>query len=232
MQTPLDHQVEAGQRRPDPVTALTVACAWFEQGRRLEMGPLAEEVGVSRATLFRWVGSRDELLGEVIWSLAAGALERADLAETGPRDADRIAAVLGRFAASAAETPAFTDFVAKEPDRALRILTARTGVFQVRLVAAVEDLLVREGIAEGATEGARSITSRDLAALAVDVAQGLIHADVISGQAPDPIRIRHAIRRILQDPQPAEVDPDRSSPPGSPADPIRPRPGSDPGSPR
>ena len=35
------------------------------------MSALADELGVNRVTLYRWIGSRDRLLVEVIWSLAA-----------------------------------------------------------------------------------------------------------------------------------------------------------------
>jgi len=34
------------------------------------MGVLADELGVNRVTLYRWFGSRDDFLVEVIWSLA------------------------------------------------------------------------------------------------------------------------------------------------------------------
>jgi hypothetical protein len=38
------------------------------------MTSLAAELGVNRVTLYRWVGSRDVLMVEVLWSLAASTL--------------------------------------------------------------------------------------------------------------------------------------------------------------
>ena len=67
----------APDRRPDPLTAFRVARGWFLAGRRIEMQELAAELGVNRATLFRWVGSRDDLLAEIIWSLAEPTLKHA-----------------------------------------------------------------------------------------------------------------------------------------------------------
>ena len=39
------------------------------------MSGLAEDLGVSRVTLYRWVGSREHLLVEVIWSLGRRTLD-------------------------------------------------------------------------------------------------------------------------------------------------------------
>src|SRR5262245_25508423 len=63
---------EPGARRqPLPEDVLHAARRRFLRGERVDMNDLAREVGIGRATLYRWVGSRDQLLGEVLWSLAA-----------------------------------------------------------------------------------------------------------------------------------------------------------------
>ncbi|HEX9520008.1 MAG TPA: helix-turn-helix domain-containing protein [Streptosporangiaceae bacterium] len=46
------------------------------QGKRLDMQGIADELGVSRATLFRHVGGREALLGEALW-LLTGTLDAA-----------------------------------------------------------------------------------------------------------------------------------------------------------
>src|ERR1700756_2927787 len=70
---PLSRMV-AEQRKPDALDAFPIARRWFTSGRRIEMRELAAELGVNRATLFRWVGSRDDLLAEILWSLAEPTL--------------------------------------------------------------------------------------------------------------------------------------------------------------
>ncbi|HEX9541850.1 MAG TPA: hypothetical protein VGA04_27105, partial [Streptosporangiaceae bacterium] len=40
---------------------VATAARWIHDGRRLDMQGLADELGVSRVTLFRRVGSREEL---------------------------------------------------------------------------------------------------------------------------------------------------------------------------
>jgi hypothetical protein len=58
-------QVRALARPSASKNARTVATAarWIYDGRRLDMQGLADELGVSRVTLFRRVGSREDLLG-------------------------------------------------------------------------------------------------------------------------------------------------------------------------
>ena len=40
------------------------------------MSAMAVELGVNRVTLYRWVGSREQLLVELVWALAERTLRR------------------------------------------------------------------------------------------------------------------------------------------------------------
>jgi len=51
----------SGRRR-----AINAATHVYLAGERLDMSALADELGASRATLYRWVGNRDDLLGVVL----------------------------------------------------------------------------------------------------------------------------------------------------------------------
>ena len=61
------------------------------------MSGLAHELGVSRVTLYRWVGSRDQLLVEIIWSLAEQTLRRIDREVVSAEGAERVVQVITRF---------------------------------------------------------------------------------------------------------------------------------------
>ena len=64
----------------------------FQAAERIDMSALAEELGVNRVTLYRWVGSRDRLLVEVIWSLGrrhAGAHRRPTSGDRAPSGSSR-----------------------------------------------------------------------------------------------------------------------------------------------
>ena len=56
---------------------VATAARWIYDGRRLDMQGLADELGVSRVTLFRRVGSREELLSQALWLLTERMLEAA-----------------------------------------------------------------------------------------------------------------------------------------------------------
>src|SRR5919199_991299 len=60
----------AAARRPTALDAFRRARRRFLAPERLDMSALADELGVNRVTLYRWFGSRDRFLVEVIWSLA------------------------------------------------------------------------------------------------------------------------------------------------------------------
>ena len=69
--TPLCHvswpgRPRSGRRRSTP---FRLARRTFLAGERIDMQTLARSLGVDRATLYRWVGSRERLLTEILWSL-------------------------------------------------------------------------------------------------------------------------------------------------------------------
>src|SRR5690554_4329162 len=63
--------------RATPLTAFRMARRWWLEGRRLNLSLLAEELGIGRATLMRWVGNKDLLMGEILWSLYKGIYDQA-----------------------------------------------------------------------------------------------------------------------------------------------------------
>src|SRR5712691_7933296 len=79
--TPLVRHVsgngDGAKKAVGPADALGAARRKLPRHERLDMNELAGELGVGRATLYRWVGSRDELLGEVLWSLSVSGLAMA-----------------------------------------------------------------------------------------------------------------------------------------------------------
>lgn len=65
------------------------------------MQEFARQLGVSRATLFRWVWSRGDLMGEVVWSVVRPSFERARLQSTAPRGGAKVAVVMPGFCEAA-----------------------------------------------------------------------------------------------------------------------------------
>jgi len=57
-------------RRAQPQDGLNIAKATFLNGDRVDMGTLATQLATSRSTLYRWFGSREQLLEAVLVELA------------------------------------------------------------------------------------------------------------------------------------------------------------------
>ncbi len=64
-------------RRATEADAVTVARELFLADERVDMNTVAGRLGVSRATLHRWVHTREHLLDEVLGRLAGEFLEEA-----------------------------------------------------------------------------------------------------------------------------------------------------------
>src|SRR5215218_3848813 len=86
---------QAEPRRSTPLDAFLLARRKFLAAERIDMSALAEELGVNRVTLYRWVGSREQLLVEVIWSLGSRTLEKVK-ARVRAKGAERIVRVVTR----------------------------------------------------------------------------------------------------------------------------------------
>jgi AcrR family transcriptional regulator len=183
----------AEERKPDALDAFRVARRWFMAGRRIEMQELAAELGINRATLFRWVGGRDELLGEILWSLAEPALAAAVEASDG-KGARRITGAIGRFAAMVDQADYLREFLRREPERALRILTTGAGTVQARLVGAIEALLNDEAPQNNLPS---PLPLRDLAYLIVRIVESFLYAEFITGEETDIAMAELAVGALL-----------------------------------
>ncbi|OIJ27973.1 TetR family transcriptional regulator [Nocardioides luteus] len=179
--------------RPDPLTAFKIARRWFQAGRRIEMQDLATEVGVSRATLFRWVGGRDELLTEVMWSLAEPTLRDAVAAAPG-EGGTKLAGALESFSETLLATDYFAVFLRREPERALRVLTTRAGSLQGRMTAAMQELLNQH-----LDPAKLPMEPPDLAYLLVRVVETFLYTDMITGAQANPAKVGQAVAALLRD---------------------------------
>lgn len=87
-------------------------------------------------------------------------------------------------------------FVQREPEPALRLLTARTSDFQGKLLAMVAPIM-QEEIDAGRIDP--PLPLRDLAYLTLRITETFVYADTIAGETPDPAKVREAIRALLRD---------------------------------
>jgi len=158
------------------------------------MSALAADLGVSRVTLYRWVGSRDRLLVEIIWSLARRTLDNIE-AEADDGGPERIVRVVTRFLEDVIANPGMQRWLAEEGESAMRLLTRGESGFQPRLIDAMHDLL-----SEQADAGALDlpVDLREVAYVIVRLIESYTYLDLITGEKPDARRAEPILRLLLR----------------------------------
>jgi AcrR family transcriptional regulator len=194
--TPLERHLhgEASTPRAAPIDAFRLARKKFLAGERIDMQQLAAELGLHRTTLYRWVGTRDRLLGEILWSVAEPALREADAASRA-RGAERIARAVEHYARATLEAPFMRRFLTEEPETALRVITTKDSVLQGRSVAFVRDV-IEEEVERGALDP--PLAPGDLAYLIVRIGESFLYTDLITGQKPALEKAAQAVRALLR----------------------------------
>lgn len=115
----------------------------YVRGERVDLTVVARRLGLSRATIYRWFGSRDRLLGEVIATQLEQLIARKRQAVSA-RGAAGLLAVFDQINRSLSRAPALRRLLEQEPGTAMQLLTSGTGVVHPRAVATVEALIVDE----------------------------------------------------------------------------------------
>jgi len=122
---------------------LDLATDRYLRGRRVDVQAIANELGLGRTTVYRWFGSRDELIGEVIVRAAEPLLAQSRAEARGTGGA-ALLDTFDRFNRSLADAPALRRFVERERDAALRVITSGAGNVQPRIVAMMTALIEQE----------------------------------------------------------------------------------------
>jgi AcrR family transcriptional regulator len=194
--TLLQRQLASGapQARASALGAFQLARRRFQSGERVDMSALAEELGVNRVTLYRWVGSREKLLVEVLWSLAAPTLER-ERERTRKRGSERVVEIVSGFVSAVLTSAGMSRFLSEEGELAMRLLTRRDTGFQPRLIGAVKALLAEE-VGRGTLDLPADL--HDVAYTIVRIVESYVYLDRITGEAPDARRAESILRLLLR----------------------------------
>lgn len=165
----------------------------FLRESTLDMEELAQELAVSRATLYRAVDGRDRLLGDVLWSLAERTYEQArrGISSGG---VEAILEISHRFTESVTTSVPFRRFLEAEPQTALRVLLTPAGAVHARTVDLMRTIFA-EAFAGREAELPGDLDS--LAYLYVRLRESILYADILSGRRPDPAVAERAVRALL-----------------------------------
>jgi AcrR family transcriptional regulator len=175
--------IRAGQAE---LTARIVSTAarWIYQGRRLDMQGLADEVGVSRVTLFRRVGSREELISQALWRLTERMLEIAveRWEAERPEGELHLPGTIRHINVMVAGSAGLRRLLDDEPALFMRVLTDPRGRVQSGIVAFIEELLRRDMAEFGLVT---IIEPNALAYALVRLGESLLYVDVLAARKPD-----------------------------------------------
>jgi AcrR family transcriptional regulator len=183
--------------RADKRSARIVAAAarWIQDGKRLDMQGLADELGISRVTLFRRIGSREALLSKALWMLTQCTLETAAARWEAERPEGELHTPgTGRHInAMVAQSQGLRRLLDDEPALAIRVLTDPRGQVQAGIVAFIEELLRRD-IEEF---GLITLIEPDALAYAlVRLGESFLYADVLANRKPD-VETANRLQRAL-----------------------------------
>lgn len=170
---------------------LDAAMYRYLRGRRVDVQAIAAELGLGRTTIYRWFGSRDELIGEVVFRAAEPLIDAAR-AGTRERGGPALLDTFDRLNRSFAEAPALRQFVEQEREVALRIITSSAGNFQPRMVARIATLIENE-VRAGAYDP--PVEPATLAYAIVRLAEAFLFND--AGMRSDVDRLRDVEAAIL-----------------------------------
>jgi len=128
--------------KPSREIAIEIALALFERGQRVDMQTVADSLGVGRTTLYRWVGDREQLFGEVLGHLAARVWRYVNDSATGQGKEQVLRATEAFMTISSKYSP-LRSFVQREPQLALRVLLRSDGLVSRRIREGAEEAFTR-----------------------------------------------------------------------------------------
>jgi AcrR family transcriptional regulator len=166
----------------------------FAKGERTSVEELAAELGISRATAYRRAGNAERLAGEMIARLAEATFRRA-LSEARGRGAARVLSMMERGMRLIVGFEPYRAFLARDPQKALRIVASKEGPVQQRTIALHEELLVEE---MRAGHLKLRVDAHTMAYALVRIAESFLYADVIAGEKPDIDKAMEILRLMLR----------------------------------
>ena len=164
----------------------------FLAGERIDVQAICTELGISRATVHRWWGSRDLVIGEVMVRLVEPLFRKIEHRVKG-RGGKRLVEVFERQLRALAGDPAFRRFLEHERGAAQRILTASDGVVEPRVVALIREMIEAE-VARGYEPPADPAV---IAYAIVRIAESFLYADASAGFRGDFDRLRAVYAALL-----------------------------------
>lgn len=186
-----------------PVDLHRMARRYFMHAKRIELQTLARELGISRATAYRWAGSADQLVGEVIASLTNDTFERLLEQTKHLQGSERVLEVLNSGMRYAHDFSAMRRFLRRNPETGLKIVASKNGPVQPATIANICGLLEAES---AAGHLALPVEPSVMAYALTRIIESFLYADVISGAKPDLESAARILQVMLRQDAPGKAD--------------------------
>jgi AcrR family transcriptional regulator len=180
--------------KPRAADALRSGRRRFLAPERIDMSLLADELGVNRVTLYRWFGSRDDFIVEVVWSLALRTFDYVE-GKVEVNGAERIVAIVAGFLDTIINNPGVERWLGEDGEHAMRLLTGPRTSFQRRMIEKIYDLLEEEA---RASRLELPVDMHELAYVIVRLIESYTYLDLITGEQPDADRAEPILRMLLR----------------------------------
>jgi len=182
-----DGMVEAQIIRPRREHAIEFALRTFAAGERVDMQTLAAQLGVGRTTLYRWVGDREQLIGEALGILTNQVWD-AIIAEQERNGIEGALERIRRFMEVTSSFAPLRRFAETEPGPALRVLMTADGP-------------VAQALREGSTrayEASMGVPADpEVTEVLVQLGTALEWAPIVAGEEPAIDRAIDLMRTVL-----------------------------------
>ena len=154
----------------------------YLNNEKIEISALATELGISRASAYRWLGDNDRVLCEVLMIRTRLNFEDRRSENLHLIGRARVLGVLDGFMRHAAESEHLMTALMADPPRVLRIVASSAFPMQRMVVGFIQGLLIEE---EAAGRIELPVDARTLAYGICRLMEGFLYADVVAGESID-----------------------------------------------
>lgn len=154
------------------------------------MQSLASELGISRTTLYRWVGDREGLISGMLSEMVTEVIREAIESAEG-EGMDRLTDGMRRFTETSASFAPLRHLVRTEPELALRVMMAPGARVSLTIGAELQ------GEIESTRPGWSTEKAAELADVITQVGMAYIWGNIATDSEPDVDRAMRAMRMLL-----------------------------------
>jgi AcrR family transcriptional regulator len=173
--------------------AVNAANARYLRGEAIDMSTLANELGWSRATLYRRVGNHEELMGRVLERQTESSFRRASAAP-GLTGTDAVISRFERFISAVVNARPLRAFIERDPILFVRVVMG-PGRVESMAIRLVEDLMTAELGAQ------LQLDSAVLARALVRVCDSFMYSHLLSNTEPELHAAISVVRLLLSSAQ-------------------------------